>query len=159
MQFVLAALGPSVPAELQSGAHGIIRDISSGSQNYETDSSLFPINKPVEKYEARLQCTGEAIYANDIPILPSELHAAFVYSTMANCELDAVDTSVAMVSLFDKYFWYLVHSSLVDYLAQVIKSKNYPTTFYCIFQLVWVPMTTTQNIRGCLSTSNKTLFS
>ena len=97
-QFVLAALGSSAPAELQSGAHGIVRDISSGSQNYETDSSLFPINKPVEKYEARLQCTGEAIYANDIPILPSELHAAFVYSTIANCELDVVDTSVAMVS-------------------------------------------------------------
>ena len=29
-----------------------------------------------------------------------------------------------------------VHSSLVDYLAQVIKEKNCPTTFYCIFQLV-----------------------
>ena len=116
-QFVLAALGSSVPAELQSGAHGIVRDISSGSQNYETDSSLFPINKPVEKYEARLQCTGEAIYANDIPILPSELHAAFVYSTMANCELDVVDTSVAMVSLSNKnlyFFWYVVimYSSL-----------------------------------------------
>ena len=110
MQFVLAALGPSVPAELQSGAHGIVRDISSGSQNYETDSSLFPLNKPVEKYEARLQCTGEAIYANDMPILPSELHAAFVYSTMANCELDVVDTSEAMVSLSNIFFFYFPHS-------------------------------------------------
>ena len=26
------------------------------------------------------------------------------------------------------------HSSLVDYLAQVINGKNYPRTFYCIFQ-------------------------
>ena len=51
----------------------------------------------MEKYEARLQCTGEAIYTNDIPILPSEVHAAFVYSTMANCELDIVDTTEAMV--------------------------------------------------------------
>ena len=40
-----------------------------------------------------------------------------------------------------------VHSSLVDYLAQLTYAKNCPTTFYCIFQLVWVPMTTTQNIR------------
>ena len=31
------------------------------------------------------------------------------------------------------------HSSLVDYLAQVMNAKNFPTTFYCIFQLVWVP--------------------
>ena len=26
---------------------------------------------------------------------------------------------------------------LVHYLAQVIYAKNCPTTFYCIFQLVW----------------------
>ena len=37
------------------------------------------------------------------------------------------------------------HSSLVEYLAQVINAKNCPTTFYCIFQLVWVPMSTSQN--------------
>ena len=102
----MAALGAQASAELQSGAEGIIRDVSSGLQTYETDPSLFPINKPVEKYEARLQCTGEAIYANDMPILPAELHAAFVYSTMANCELDNVDTTEAMVS------WYYFLKSL-----------------------------------------------
>ena len=53
----------------------------------------------------------------------------------------------------------LLHSSLVDYLAQVINLKICPTTFYCIFQLVWVPMTTTQNIRVCFLSSNNTLFS
>ena len=30
-----------------------------------------------------------------------------------------------------------LHRSLVDYLAQVINAKNCPTTFYCIFQLVF----------------------
>ena len=40
---------------------------------------------------------------------------------------------------------------MVDYLAQVIYAKNCPTTFYCIFQLVWVPMTTTQNIMSRVS--------
>ena len=89
-------MGDSVPAEFRSGAAGIIRDISSGMQHYETDPSLFPINKPVEKYEARMQCTGEAIYINDIPEIPGELHAAFVYSTMANCELDTVDPTEAL---------------------------------------------------------------
>ena len=52
-----------------------------------------------------------------------------------------------------------IHRSLVDYLAQVIYAKNCPATLFCIFQLVWVPMTTMQNIRECLWTSNKTLFS
>ena len=47
----------------------------------------------------------------------------------------------------------VLHSSLVDYLAQVIYAKNCPTTFYCIFQLVWVPMTTAQNIRVCFLSS------
>ena len=51
------------------------------------------------------------------------------------------------------------HSSLVDYLAQVIYAKKCPITFYCIFQLVWVPMTTSQNIRVCFRTFYKTLFS
>ena len=51
------------------------------------------------------------------------------------------------------------HSSLVDYLAQVTYAKNCPTTFYCIFQLVWVPMTTMQNIKVCFLSSNNTLSS
>ena len=54
---------------------------------------------------------------------------------------------------------YAGHSSLVDYLAQVIYAKNCPTSFYCIFRVVWVPMTTTQNIRVCFLSSNNKLFS
>ena len=93
---VAGILGDSISAELRSGASGLLRNISSGIQNYETDPSLYPINKPVEKYEARIQCTGEAIYINDIPEIPGELHAAFVYSTVANCYLDTVDPSAAL---------------------------------------------------------------
>ena len=95
-RFILSALGDSVPAELQSGAKGISRGISSGVQSYETDPDLYPVNQPVEKYEARLQCTGEAEYGNDIPSVPGELWAALVYSTQANCELDTVDPSEAL---------------------------------------------------------------
>ena len=50
------------------------------------------------------------------------------------------------------------HSILVDYLAPVMNTKNCPTTFYCIFQLVRVPMTTMQNIRVCFLSSNNTFF-
>ena len=38
------------------------------------------------------------------------------------------------------------HSSLVDFLAQVIYTKNCPITFYCIFQLVWVPRQPPKNL-------------
>ena len=36
--------------------------------------------------------------------------------------------------------------------------KNCPTTFYCIFQSVWVPMTTTQNIRVYFLSFKKHFF-
>ena len=49
--------------------------------------------------------------------------------------------------------------SLVDYLAQVIYAKNCPATFYCIFELIWAPMTTKQNISVCFWSFYKTLFS
>ena len=41
------------------------------------------------------------------------------------------------------YDVYLIHSSLVDYLAQVKKSKNYPTHSDCVLSYVWVYMSTT----------------
>ena len=98
-RFVLSALGNSIPAELQSGATGISRGISSGVQDYETDPDLYPVNKPVEKYEARLQCTGEAQYGNDIPLVPGELWAAFVYSTQANCQLVRQNFSILRICM------------------------------------------------------------
>ena len=52
----------------------------------------------------------------------------------------------------------ITHSSLVDNLAQVIYAKNCPTFLYCISHLLWVPMTTTQNIRVCFRTLYKTFF-
>ena len=51
-----------------------------------------------------------------------------------------------------------LHSSLVEYLAQGIFGKNYPNHFYCIFHLVWVPMSTTQNIRGLYESSKEPVF-
>ena len=45
------------------------------------------------------------------------------------------------------------HSSLVDYLAQVKEAKNYPTHSECVLNQVWVPMSTTQNIRGVYGSS------
>jgi hypothetical protein len=95
---VLALLGDSVSDAVKSGAHGIVREISSGVQTYETDPSLYPVNQPIGKYEGKSQCTGEAVFVNDMPTFPGELCAAIVVSTVANCELDTVDPSEALVS-------------------------------------------------------------
>ena len=50
------------------------------------------------KIEGKSQCTGEAQYVNDIPVQKDELFAAFVLTTVANCDLGVVDVSAAMVS-------------------------------------------------------------
>ena len=36
----------------------IQRGLSSGQQSYETDPSLYPVNKPIPKIEGQSQCTG-----------------------------------------------------------------------------------------------------
>ena len=72
------------------------RPLQQGSQEYQTDSSLFPVNKPVKKLESLAQCSGEAEYINDLPANPRELHAAFVLTTQANCEIDSLDPEPAL---------------------------------------------------------------
>jgi xanthine dehydrogenase/oxidase len=68
-------------------------------QHYKTDESLWPINKPIPKIEGQSQCSGEAEYVADISPAKGELAAAFVISDVANCDLDTVDPSEALVIL------------------------------------------------------------
>ncbi len=74
----------------------MLREISSGSQTYETNPDLYPFNEPIAKYEGKTQCTGEAQFVNDIPASAKEVHAAYVTATVANCELDTVDPTEAL---------------------------------------------------------------
>ena len=57
------------------------------------------------------------------------------------------------------YQWDTYNTQFPGRLFSPSDVKNCPTTFYCIFLLLWVPMTTTQNIRVCFLSSNNTLFS
>ena len=72
------------------------RPLQQGSQEYQTDASLFPVNKPVKKLESLVQCSGEAEYINDLPLSPKELHAAFVLTSQANCDIDILDPTPAL---------------------------------------------------------------
>lgn len=44
----------------------------------------------------QLQASGEAVYADDVPILPGALHAAYVTSTQPHATLLEVDWSQAL---------------------------------------------------------------
>ncbi|KAF4522203.1 hypothetical protein B566_EDAN007354 [Ephemera danica] len=74
----LLGLDPSkVSAQHRTGAEILVRPISSGEQDFQTDESVWPLNQPVPKIDAVTQCAGEAKYVDDIPLKPGELQAAF----------------------------------------------------------------------------------
>ncbi|KAJ8720088.1 hypothetical protein PYW07_012131 [Mythimna separata] len=62
----------------KSGGEAIKRQKSKGMQSFETDKSIWPLNQPIPKIEALVQCSGEATFANDLPGQTGEVFAAFV---------------------------------------------------------------------------------
>lgn len=62
----------------RSGAETLKRTTSKGMQFFETDKSVWPLNQPIPKLEALVQCSGEAVFANDLPAQKNEVFGAFV---------------------------------------------------------------------------------
>ena len=89
-------LGSSASTDVQSGAAYLERGLTSGQQSYDTDPSLYPVSEPREKVEARWQTSGEILYTGDTPVRAGELHAAFVLSSRANCDLASIDATEAL---------------------------------------------------------------
>ncbi|XP_063385400.1 uncharacterized protein LOC134671467 [Cydia fagiglandana] len=87
-----------VDARYASGATTLskTRPVSSGKQDFVTNPKLYPINKPIEKVEALIQCAGEAPYSEDLPNLPHEVFGAFVLATVPIGDLDGIDPSEAL---------------------------------------------------------------
>jgi xanthine dehydrogenase/oxidase len=92
-------LGNTASSAVQSGASDLDRGLSESVQSWETDESQWPVSQPVEKTEAKVQCSGEAQYVNDIPSSTGEVHAAFVLSQRGNCDIDSVKTDAALVCM------------------------------------------------------------
>lgn len=95
---ILGIINETIDDKLKSGGLNIKRGLSDGKQFYKTDSEMWPMNKGVHKIEGSVQCTGEAQFADDIPRILGELHAAVVQAKQSACELDTVDPSAALVS-------------------------------------------------------------
>ncbi|KAF9823384.1 hypothetical protein SFRURICE_006597 [Spodoptera frugiperda] len=83
----------------KSGGGMLERPVSRGTQSYETDKTLWPLNKPVPKLEALAQCSGEARYVCDINNGLRAVHVAFVLSTVCRAELEHFDATEALESL------------------------------------------------------------
>lgn len=97
-KFVLkiAPHGVKINPRYSSGAYLLNRDISSGLQECETLREEWPLRKNVPKFEADIQCTGEAQYINDMPKQENELYGAFVLSTFAQGKIISLDPTDAL---------------------------------------------------------------
>ncbi|CAG9583060.1 unnamed protein product [Danaus chrysippus] len=91
----ILSLSPSVNPRFASGGNDLIRPVSSGTQTYDTDKTVWPLNQPIPKLEALTQCSGEALYSCDITS-QREVHVAFVLSTICLGEIVGFDASKAM---------------------------------------------------------------
>lgn len=61
-QFILSLSPPGLPARLLSGGQDLVRPLSSGKQQFDTDKTEWPLTKPVPKLEALAQCSGKRDY-------------------------------------------------------------------------------------------------
>lgn len=57
-KFVLSISPEVVDKRNKSGGALLQRPLSSGNQEFDTDRNLWPLNKPIPKIEAVLQCAG-----------------------------------------------------------------------------------------------------
>ncbi|XP_076232212.1 xanthine dehydrogenase/oxidase [Calliopsis andreniformis] len=95
-KFILGVRPEHVDSKLRSGGTLLERELSSGTQDYDTDKNLWPLNQPLPKLEALYQASGEAQYVNDIPPFEDEVYCAFVLSTVSNATLKSIDPSEAL---------------------------------------------------------------
>lgn len=81
----------------KSGGDEFDRPVSSAKQEFDTNKDVWPLNQPIPKIEAVVQCSGEAVYMNDLPTVPNEAYAAFVLSTVCKGTIDTIDTKSILV--------------------------------------------------------------
>uniref|UniRef100_A0A4D5RAG3 Xanthine dehydrogenase n=1 Tax=Scolopendra viridis TaxID=118503 RepID=A0A4D5RAG3_SCOVI len=95
-KYLLGVLPDALAPKIKSGADILHRPVSSGSQTFATNKEDWPVNQPIPKIEAKVQCSGEAEYIMDMPRPANTLYAAFVTSTVPNATLKDMDPSDAL---------------------------------------------------------------
>ncbi|XP_037826949.1 indole-3-acetaldehyde oxidase-like [Lucilia sericata] len=94
----LLAYAPSnkLDSKFISGGNILNRPVSSGRQIFEKNEHDYPVKKPTEKHEGLLQCSGEAIFANDLPPQSQQLWAAFFSAKKVGATVIDIDSTEAM---------------------------------------------------------------
>ncbi|XP_054263474.1 uncharacterized protein LOC128986893 [Macrosteles quadrilineatus] len=95
-RFVLSVTPDAVSPHCRSGGEDISRPLSSGQQEFDTDSSRPPLYQPFPKLDSLLQCSGEAEYVFDIPTTGDEVYAALVITKLGPADLLGLDANEAL---------------------------------------------------------------
>ena len=83
--------------DVASGGQLLVRpQTSSGTQDFATDPSQYPMTQPLPKLDSRKQTAGEAQYIGDIPEMAGQLHAVFVKTTIGSGTVSSIDSSAAL---------------------------------------------------------------
>ncbi|KAL0828977.1 hypothetical protein ABMA28_003866 [Loxostege sticticalis] len=99
----------------RSGGEAIKRHTSQGTQSFDTDKSVWPLNQPVPKLEGLVQCAGEGTFANDLPTQVGEVFGAFVTADV---------TAGSVISGFDAKEALNVPGVIAFYTAKDIPGDN-----------------------------------
>ncbi|XP_011705500.1 PREDICTED: xanthine dehydrogenase/oxidase-like, partial [Wasmannia auropunctata] len=97
-KFVLSIKPENINPRFRSGGFILKRGLSSGTQDFDADKTLWPVNKPMPKLDAIKQTSGEAQYCNDLPPYPREVFCAFVLTKVGNGMIDSIDASKALAT-------------------------------------------------------------
>ncbi|XP_033150125.1 LOW QUALITY PROTEIN: aldehyde oxidase 4 [Drosophila busckii] len=80
----------------RTGGDLLVRPLSSGSQTFETIKKNFPVTQAVPKLEGLIQCSGEAMYMNDLLTTSNAVHCAFVTAKRVGASIEQIDASAAL---------------------------------------------------------------
>ncbi|OQV18343.1 Xanthine dehydrogenase [Hypsibius exemplaris] len=94
-KFALEIVGNSANSRFRSAVGSLSRPISSGTQDFPTNASNYPLTQPIPKLESLVQCTGEAKYISDTDS-GTMLYAAFAVAERGNADIVKIDSTDAM---------------------------------------------------------------
>ncbi|CAK1549450.1 unnamed protein product [Leptosia nina] len=72
------------------------RPLSKGTEVYDTNPVLWPLNEPMPKVEALIQCAGEATFVNDVQTMRKEVYCAFVTAKIFSGSIEHIDPTPAL---------------------------------------------------------------
>ncbi|XP_075144826.1 uncharacterized protein LOC142219935 [Haematobia irritans] len=96
-KFLLAnAPSDRVAKEFSSGSQILKRPVSTAKQTFEVHGNCLPLKKATDKHEGLLQCSGEAVYSNDLSPQSQQLWAAFFTAKKIGAKITHINTEKAL---------------------------------------------------------------